>query len=101
MSNNISHADFAIYEDGKLTEIIQPDHIGLIGIHSKDTKCNYNKGSTLEVGLINPNKMCCDECRVPVIVSLSDNNGVALRLKDYNSDKVKRWSIILAEVYGS
>jgi len=94
-----SNVNFAIYDKGKLTEIVQPDHIGLIGIHAKKSNHVYPKNKVLEICVIGPNKICQDEYRVPVIVSLSDDNGLALRLEEFNADKVKQWSKILNEVY--
>ncbi|MCW8933628.1 MAG: hypothetical protein OQK98_02785 [Gammaproteobacteria bacterium] len=101
--NHRSDVNFAIYDKGELTEIIQPDHIGLIGVglHVDDLNYDYPKDKTLEIGMIGSNKMCQDENRVPVIVSLNDGYSLGLRLKDFNADKVERWSKILDQVYNA
>ena len=95
----IQDINFAIYDHGKIAEIIKPDYIGLIGIHVNNMNHIYPKNMALEIGMIGPNKVCQDEYRVPVVVSLSDTSELALRLKDFDADKVKQWSEILNEIY--
>ena len=98
-SKYTSNVNFAIYDQGQITEIITPDHIGLIGIHTNDINHVYPKNKVLEIGVIGPNKICKDEYRLPVVVSLSDTDGLALRLRYFDDDKIKQWSEILNVVY--
>jgi len=98
-SKYTSNINFAIYDQGKLTEIIKPDHIGLTGLHTNNINHIYPKNKALEIGAIGPDKIFQDEYRVPVIVSLSDSNRLALRLENFDSGNVKQWSKILKEVY--
>jgi len=98
INKHIRNVNFAIFDEGNLIEIVEPDHIGLIGIHTKTINNNYPKNKVLEIGVIGPDKVCKDEHRVPVIVSLSNSDGLGLRLKDFDGEKVKRWSKILDEL---
>jgi len=100
INKHMSNISFSIYEKGQLTEVIQADHVGLIGIHANNVKYDYDKNCELEISVSGSDKICSDENRIPVIVSLSDSNGIALRLKDFDREKVKRWSNILSEVCG-
>lgn len=101
MLNKNSHdINLVVYHEDKPAGVFKLDHIGLLGMHVKGG-VSFPKNSQLEIEIMGPNKTCVDNSRVPVVVSSSNSEGTALRLKSYDDEFVQCWARVLSEVYSS
>lgn len=96
---NLPDIDLVVYHNDVPVGLYKPSYIGMFGLHLESCSLNFDKGTSLEIEVLGPQKTCTDDNRIPVSVASNLDGGMGLRLESFEVEHIDRWESILLDIF--